>query len=348
MRRWFGVGLASLLLAIPACRTPSVALSDLPDAPIALMYWEPEPARRRAEVLAGVRNQSRSRRGVARLEDLGELLGAQPRRAGPAAELARWPGGLRLLDPRTGRLERVDAATPGSRPMAWSQDHRRLLYASARLTGRPQLFEVDFDKREVRTLTRGPESHPRGDYGPRDRLLYSGIELTGMSGVGRLYVSESDSAGPRLLSQGGLYESPRWSPDGRTVVFARIDSRAAAGRGSGRGGMVLVSRSLTPDAAERVLARGKQPVFSPDGEWIVYCAPGPEGWRLWRMRPDGSGRTPLGKGAHDERSPAVSPDGRFVAFIAEESGLDRLFVRRMDGSGDRILLGDGAVAWPVW
>jgi Tol biopolymer transport system component len=66
------------------------------------------------------------------------------------------------------------------------------------------------------------------------------------------------------------------------------------------------------------------------------------------MRPDGSGRTPLGKGAHDERSPAVSPDGRFVAFIAEESGLDRLFVRRMDGSGDRILLGDGAVAWPVW
>ena len=100
--------------------------------------------------------------------------------------------------------------------------------------------------------------------------------------------------------------------------------------------------------AERRLGAGREPAFSPIGDWIVYSAPSRAGWRLRRMRVDGSARSPTTAGIRDEKMPAVSPDGQFVAYVREATGLERLFVRRLDGSGDRILLDSGAVFAPVW
>src|SRR5690606_1332051 len=94
---------------------------------------------------------------------------------------------------------------------------------------------------------------------------------------------------------------------------------------------------------------GGNPVFTPDGAWIVYVARTTRGHRLFRVRPDGTGRTPLGAGVQEENHPAVSPDGRYVAFVVTETTRrERIWVRRIDGTGDRPLLtsGDGSV--PVW
>ena len=111
--------------------------------------------------------------------------------------------------------------------------------------------------------------------------------------------------------------------------------------------MVVVQGSKAGDDGRR-LGRGRDAVFSPDGKWIVFSGQGTKGWRLQRMRPDGSARKVLGDSALNARWPAVSPDGRHIAYVSDEDGFDRLYLRRMDGSGDRILLADGAVAFPVW
>ncbi len=66
------------------------------------------------------------------------------------------------------------------------------------------------------------------------------------------------------------------------------------------------------------------------------------------MRPDGSGRTPLGVGARDEATAAVSPDGKSVVYVSEYNGLNRLFVVRFDGTGDRLLYDGAMVEWPIW
>jgi Tol biopolymer transport system component len=109
--------------------------------------------------------------------------------------------------------------------------------------------------------------------------------------------------------------------------------------------------AIDPDglAEPRPLGRGRDPVFSADGEWIVYSAAVGESSRLRRMRPDGSGRVLIAPNSRrDERQPAFSPDGSLVVYTAEEQGLSRLFVRRIDGSGERMLVRDEVVARPIW
>ena len=89
-------------------------------------------------------------------------------------------------------------------------------------------------------------------------------------------------------------------------------------------------------------------MFSPDGEWIVYSARRGSGLRTYRVRVDGTGRTPLGETVRNEETPAISPDGKFVVYVSDHNGLSRLFVKRFDGTGDRLLYDGAAVEWPVW
>jgi Tol biopolymer transport system component len=100
------------------------------------------------------------------------------------------------------------------------------------------------------------------------------------------------------------------------------------------------------------MARGRDPVFTSDGAWVVYSQQHHGQWRLWRMRPDGSGKGAIGSPGtsetYDEIRPAVSPDGRFLVYVSLENQRERLRIRRFDGSGDRPLLQAGDASDPVW
>ena len=147
-----------------------------------------------------------------------------------------------------------------------------------------------------------------------------------------------------MLFQNRGAEVVRLSPDGEMLVYVR---RSPSKAGRLRRPSALVALDVAT-GEERELGPGREPSFSPNGDWIVYSAPSRDGWRLRRMRADGSARSPIAAGIRDEKMPSVSPDGRFVVYVRESTGLDRLFVRRMDGTGDRILLDEGAVFAPVW
>jgi Tol biopolymer transport system component len=66
------------------------------------------------------------------------------------------------------------------------------------------------------------------------------------------------------------------------------------------------------------------------------------------MRPDGTGRRPLGRSPFDEVDPAVSPDGRFVAYVSIQDDRPRLWVRSMDGAGQRPLVQEEDALLPAW
>lgn len=334
-----GLGLVLAMLAPGGpvgCAGGRISLEDLPPRAIAVAYWDYEDARDRADQrrerekreAGGVR-----REGVASVEALAGLLGAD-RHGGRE----RHPGRLALVDPTTGEVTVLRQATPGAFPLAWSADGCCLLFSSTHRGGR-QLFEWDREAREVRQLTHDRSAVAQAGYGPERRVVFSRIERDGGKVRSTLWVTGPGGAVPRRLTDGPGDHSPTWSPDGSTIVFVREDPAQ---------GSVLVARPPDPGGEERVLGRGQQPVFTRAGDWVVYVARMRKGRRLWRIRPDGSGKLPIGHGQYEEYHPAVSPDGHYVAFVADQELRERLYVRRIDGTGDRMLLEDADASWPVW
>jgi len=111
-----------------------------------------------------------------------------------------------------------------------------------------------------------------------------------------------------------------WSPDGRTVIFARNTCRSNAP--AGPSAMWTINADGT-GLAQLVQAPfdgcfGEGPVYTSDGTGIVVelCCVGGYGDSLWIMNSDGSGFQPLTSepdGVADE-VPQVSPDGTRIAF----------------------------------
>ena len=334
--------LLATLFFISGCATGGLGLEEISDMPIAVVYWDESDARERADLMADLTGRPResNRSGVADVEDVARLIGAGE--ASPKAErLARYPGRIVLLNARTLEQTRLAAAPPNARPLAWSEDRKRLLFNSDHLDGGiGQIYEYDFESQEVRKLTHGPAYHLEGDYGQQGEVLVNWISPPTKAGMD----IRSESGGELMnLMEGHYPVGPRWSPKGDLVVYGQVDERMG-----GRDHSLILVREAKPGSEAKALVRGRDAIFSPDGQWVVFSSQGARGWRLQRMRPDGSARKGLGKSVLSARSPAISPDGKHVAYVSNDDGLDRLYVRRMDGSGDQILLEEGAVAFPAW
>lgn len=339
----------SVLFVVAAgCQSAGVSLAELPAESIAIHYRTPEEARRRAEDWGSAQNGA-SRRGasvpggpsndaVAHTDQLGaylrDVLGSSHRLH------EGHPGRLALLDPRSGDVAVVRSALRGSVPLAWSVDRRHLLFAQP--SGNDvQIWELDADGETVRPVTQGPLAHPQGCYASDGRIV--AVEVDRRERPGRSWIALSGEGGRdpyTPISAGPNDHSPACAPDGHQVAFIR---ELASER------QEIWIAAIDDAAGARRLTPGRQPTFSPDGEWIVFSGPARKTWQLWRVRPDGSARAPIGRGVRDESTPVVSPDGRMVAYVATETEPRRhLYLRRFDGSGDRILFANGDGQFPVW
>lgn len=337
--------LAGILVGALGCAGSALRTEELPDAPIAIYWRDPVAARKHAELLASQQPGSelpRGRAGVPHVDDIASYLGAI---SGVGRRLPREEeaaGRLSLLDARSGTLAPVGAALRDAIPVAWSEPGRRLLFSQFEGEAR-QLYELDLARGDLRRLTRGPNAHSRGCLLPDGSLVASSAgPVRAPDGavrlMSRIVLTRPGGAAPEPLSEGPADHSPACAPDGRAVVWV---SRDPKGRES------LVSR--TPLQADpRPIGPGREPSFSRDGGWVLYAAPAGRSWRIQRVRPDGTGRAPVGESGLEERQPAFSPDGRLALVVVDTGGGRRLHVRRLDGSGDRILFDDGDVEFPVW
>ena len=329
-----------LLALLSGCQGPSFQLEDLPSEPLALVYRTREEAGHRAESIA------RAKEGpivlfpgeaYSRLEDVGDYLGLGRSRDDKRKDAL---GRMALLDARTGEIEILPFAARGSRPLGWSRDRRLLLYQSPAEGGRQHLFEYDRESKEVRPLGRGFYYYAGASYGPDGRLALARIDIREAEAArSRIFVTRPGGGAPRPVTPGPQDLWPVWSPDGSVLIYSSLDEG---------GGSVIRAVDPLEGGEPRFIGRGVQGAFSPEGDWVVYSTKRRGRWAIWRARPDGSGKHPIGNSRRDERDPTVSPDGRFIVYVAEDEEHQRLMVRPLDGSGDRQLLQDGDGLMPVW
>jgi Tol biopolymer transport system component len=333
---------ACVALALGGVACAGFSLQELPPEPIAFIYRTATEAKERAELLdPRARPEARPGRSVVRLQQVEGYLG---KLAGETENdrLVDTMGKLALFHPRTGEVEPLAVGQRGSRPVEWSPDHQRLFFSALRRR-RPQVFSYELATGMVRRVTSGADAQGYASAAPDGRLVFARVVGTRQEPRSRIWLRDRDGT-KRPLTEGPADYRPRFSPNGSVILYSSY-------LGSGKPGIFLVDPDS--DAPPRLVARGIEPDFAPDGSWVVYSQKLKGRWQIWRMNPDGTGKHAIGGAPNaveklDAVHPSVSPDGRYIVYISEELGRQKLRVRRVDGSGDRPLLEGADGGNPVW
>ncbi len=165
-----------------------------------------------------------------------------------------------------------------------------------------------------------PQYSPQGD-----RISFR----SDRSGEEQLWVADRSGGDAVQITRGTLNPSvPRWSPDGRAIVF----NNAANGE-------IFIAR-LGADGGWSVAplkAAGIHPVFSPDAQWIFAGTPA----SIVRLPAQGGPGTEIVR--FRGISLDVSPDGRYVYFVRDPSGTQLWRVEAASGRAEKVL--DGLVPY---
>ena len=221
-------------------------------------------------------------------------------------------------------LERLTDHPAFDDQAALSPDGRSLAFVSTRDHGSTDIHLLDVQTGEVRNLTDAPGGDYRPSWSPDGSMLAFSSERgkPPRMAAGRwehihepsVYVMRADGGGVRRLTgDGQLAGSPRWSADGRRVVFYELAVEDTF-RARGRGGQARVESrvvSVDVDTGERTEhASGPGLKLSPQ-----FVAADRVGW-LAKSGPAATlAFSDGGKGATgDIGNPSWSHDGRRVVY----------------------------------
>ena len=192
-----------------------------------------------------------------------------------------------------------------------------------------RLAIMDQDGENNRFLTDGgslalsPRFHPT-----RDQIAF----MSYVNNKPRVYTFDLSNGRQTMLGNfEGITLSPRYSPDGGSIIMAQT-------RGAGSD---IVTIPATGGAPRRLTDSGGSidvsPCFSPDGQQVVFESDRGGDQQLYVMSASGGGakRISFGKGRY--ATPVWSPRGDLIAFTRMTGSTFAIGVMRPDGSGERIL-----------
>jgi TolB protein len=179
-----------------------------------------------------------------------------------------------------------------------SPDGRRVVFSEN--AQRVYRWEVDFDaapEAQPDDKSKGKGEKPKEGQDPKSLALKSGAL--------------------KLLAGDGFW--PRWSPDGRRIVFA-----------TARDGDLEIYVMDADGSNQTRLTRSPGldtfPAWSPDGTRIAFVSRRDGNPDLYVMRADGTDVRRLTEHPERDEQPAWHPDGRRLVFVGERDGAFDLYL----------------------
>jgi len=208
------------------------------------------------------------------------------------------------------------------------------------------IFSLDLTRGTVRQLTWSLRNERQPSLSWDDQWLVVAAMDPYVADTGktpyRLFVMRPDGSTPRQLTFGDQVNDqyPAFSPDGKTLVFARATRTMAFKNGWTDWGIWVAP--ITGSAPTRITpgdyGNVSAPSFAPDGSTIVYSASAKGqggGMDIFLAAPDARTRPlRLTTDGHCS-SPSFAPDGRSICFISDRGRAFDYEVWAMDRSGAR-------------
>jgi len=158
----------------------------------------------------------------------------------------------------------------------------------------------------------------------------------------------------RLTSDPRYEDFPTWTPDGRTIVFDRLDDRwirhdvlAVPADGSVPPRLIVTEPELFDYGGGRTF--GYAPV-SPDGKQVLFKSQR-SGWHnYWTVPVAGGESRPVVAEAGEQSEGIWSPDGKWIAYVSNHNGTKGLYVVSAAGGQPRALVApaEGVVSRIAW
>jgi TolB protein len=231
--------------------------------------------------------------------------------------------------PSLGAAEPTRLTTDGSfkQHLQWSPDGKTLLFTRIH-QGKMALWTMPAAGGEMkRLLPEHKEPHFDGHYSADGkRVAYVYDKLEGTDGKLSIRVCAADGTDDKVLVPHKAFEeSPRWSPDGKLVLWVSTRNKNpdlytvdADGKNEKR---------LTTDPAYDL-----HPAWSPDGKQIAFASGRSGRQKIHLMNADGSGAKKLTDGEFLDSWPAWRPDGKKIAFVSNRTGNYDIWLTDTDGT----------------